>query len=227
MKHKVIICLFCIILAGLSGCKESALKSIDEGEIHYKIRYVDRDAVLPDDLMPDNMIVKFKNDKILMEIMSPIGNNGVYNIIDPEQKQISTFFRIMGMKYYYVGTTEEVSPGIDPLPDMKIEYTDKVSRILDFECRKVIVTLPERDLYYELWYTDEIDIDSPNLSSPFEAIDGVLMNFFFYMGDIIIEFDAEAIYLKDIPDKSFETKENYRRIDRKSMDDLIISMMNL
>lgn len=211
----------------MSGCKESALKSIDEGEIHYKIRYVDRDAVLPDDLMPDNMIVKFKNDKILMEIMSPIGNNGVYNIIDPEQKQISTFFRIMGMKYYYVGTTEEVSPGIDPLPDMKIEYTDKVSRILDFECRKVIVTLPERDLYYELWYTDEIDIDSPNLSSPFEAIDGVLMNFFFYMGDIIIEFDAEAIYLKDIPDKSFETKENYRRIDRKSMDDLIISMMNL
>lgn len=216
-----------MILVGLSGCKKSAFKSIDEGEIHYKIRYVDRNAVLPDDLMPDNMVVKFKNNKILMEIMSPIGNNGVYNIIDPENKEIRTFFRVMGMKYYYMGTTDEIPPGIDPMSDMDIEYTSQVSTILDFECRKAVIRLPGRDFNYEIWYTDEIDINNPNLSSPFESIDGVLMNFFFLMGDIIVEFDAEAIYLRDVPDKDFEKKENYRRIDRKSMDDLIVSMMNL
>ncbi len=216
-----------MILVGVSGCKKSAFKSIDEGEIHYKIHYVDRNAVLPDDLMPDNMVVKFKNNKILMEIISPIGNNGVYNIIDPENKEIRTFFRVMGMKYYYMGTTNEIPPGIDPMSDMNIEYTEQVSTILDFECRKAIISLPGRDFNYELWYTNEIDIDNPNLSSPFENIDGVLMNFFFLMGDIIVEFDAQAIYIRDVPDKDFEKKENYRRIDRKSMDDLIVSMMNL
>ncbi|MFP4488650.1 MAG: hypothetical protein ACLFN1_05040 [Bacteroidales bacterium] len=227
MRHKVIIYLFCMSLVVLSGCKESAFKSIDEGEIHYNIRFVDRNAVLPDDLMPDKLVIKFKDDKILMEIESPIGNNGVYNIIDPEKKEIKTYFRIMGIKYYYTGTTDEIPPGIDPMSDMTIEYTDQSSTILDFECRKAVVNLPGRDLSYGLWYTDEIDIDSPNLSNPFQGIDGVLMNFFFLMGDIIVEFDAEAIYHRDVPDKDFEKKENYRRIDRKSMDDLITSMMNL
>ena len=47
------------------------------------------------------------------------------------------------------------------------------------------------------------------------------------MGDIIIEFEAEGIYLRSIPDKAFERGENFRRIDRKSMDDLIASMMSL
>lgn len=216
-----------MILVGLTGCTKSPLKSIDEGEIHYKITFHDRNAVLPDELMPSSMVVKFKDDKTLMEITSPIGNNGVFIISEPDKNQMQTFIRVLGMKYYYMGTTDEIPPGINPMNNMDLETTNQVSKILDLKCRKVIVRIPEKDFTYELWYTEEIDIKNPNSYNPFKDIDGVLINFFFMMGDIIVEFEAEGIYLRSIPDKVFERGENFRRIDRKSMDDLIASMMSL
>ena len=227
MNHRVVICLFCLILVGSHACKKSPFKSIDEGEIHYKISIQNRNAILPDEFMPTHMIVKFKDDKIMMDISSPVGNNGISNIIYPGKNEIRTFFRVMGIKYYYLGTTDEVFPGIDPMPDMEIENTGQVSTILKLECKKSVVTLPEKDFSYELWHTEDIDIDRPNIASPFEDIKGVLMNFFFLMGDMTVEFEAEAIYLQPVPDKVFEEKENYRRISRKSMDELIASMMSL
>lgn len=227
MRYKVFTFIVCIILLGLSGCNKSPLKSIDEGEIHYKITFHDRNAVLPDELMPSSMVVRFKNDKTLLEITSPIGNNGVFIITKPDNNQIQTFIRILGMKYYYQGPADEIPPGINPMSGMNLEYTNEEATILDLKCKKTIVTIPEKDFTYDLWYTEEIDIKEPNSYNPFKDIDGVLINFFFIMGDITIEFEAEGIYLRPVPDNVFEKGQNFRRIDRKSMDDLIASMMSL
>jgi len=223
----VITYLFCLILVGLTGCEKSSLNSIDEGEIHYNITYHDRNAVLPDELMPNSMTVKFKDDKTLMEITSPIGNNGVFIITEPDEKKIQTYIRILGMRYYYEGLAGEVPPGINPMDSMQIELTKEEDKILDLDCKKAVVTIPDRDFTYNVWYTRNIDIKNPNDSNPFKVIDGVLINFFFLMGDIIIEFEADGIYLKSISDKSFEKSDNFRRIDRQSMDDIIGSMMSL
>jgi len=220
-------CLILIILPGLSSCKELSLKSIDEGEIHYKITFHDRKAILPDELMPNTMVVKFKDDKTIMEITSPIGNNGVFIITEPDKNQIQTFLRVLNMKYYYEGPADEIPPGINPMEGMDIENTLYVSNILNLKCRKAIVRIPEMDFSYDIWYTEDLGIKKPNFSNPFRDIDGVLINFFFLMGDAMIEFEAEGIYQRPIPDKVFEKGEDFRRIDRKSMDDLIASMMNL
>lgn len=203
------------------------MKSIHEGEIHYRITYQERNAILPDELMPGSMIVKFKDDKTVMEITSPIGNNGVFIITEPDKKQIRTFLSVLNMKYYYVGPSGEIPPGINPMESMKIEETGQVATILDMECRKAVVSIPEKDFTYDIWYTENLGIKKPNSSNPFKIIDGVLINFFFMMGDAMIEFEAEAIYQKPIPDRVFEKGEEFRRIDRKSMDDLIASMMSL
>ena len=88
MRYKVFTYAVCMILVGLAGCNKSPVKSIDEGEIHYKITFHDRNAVLPDELMPSSMVVKFKDNKTLMEITSPIGNNGVFIITEPELKTV-------------------------------------------------------------------------------------------------------------------------------------------
>lgn len=218
---------FLLILAALSGCKESSLRSFDEGEIHYNIIFHDRNAVLPDELMPSSMIVLFKDDKTLMDISSPVGNNGVFIVNEPGENQSRTFLRVLGMKYFYQGTADEIPPGIDPMKSMTVELTNQVSSILDLKCKKAIIRIPEKDFSYDIWYTDELEVSSPNDSTPFKEIDGVLMNFFFLMGDIMVEFKVDGIYERPVPDKVFEKGDDFRRIDRSSMDELITSMMNL
>jgi len=227
VRYKVFTYVVCLILVGLAGCNKSPVKSIHEGEIHYKITFHDRNAVLPDELIPSSMVVKFKDNKTLMEITSPLGNNGVFIITEPDKNQMQTFIKILGMKYYYLGTADEIPPGINPMNNMHLKTTSQESSILDLKCMKAVVSLPDKDFTYDIWYTKEIDIKNPNSFNPFREIDGVLINFFFMIGDTIIEFEAEGIYMHQIPDKDFEKGENFRRIGRKSMDDLIASMMSL
>ena len=73
-----------LILIISYSCNEKGGKYINEGEIHYNIDYISGTGTLSNDLKPKTLIVSFKNDKILFEILSPIGNQGIINLVNPE-----------------------------------------------------------------------------------------------------------------------------------------------
>ncbi|MEZ5010528.1 MAG: hypothetical protein R2744_02305 [Bacteroidales bacterium] len=227
MRNTRIIIFSFFIISALAGCKNDSVKHIDEGEIHYNLTYIGRVGTVSEAMLPNSMVVKFKNNKILMEIMTPIGNNGIFNIIDPEQEKVETFIRLLGMRFYYSGVYGEVPPGIDPMEDMVIVKTGKKKDVFGLECLNAVATIPSTGYTYDLWYTDKISIDNPNQSTPYKDIEGVLVSFFYRMGDMIVEFDADGLYKKTIPDKDFITDEKYRKINREDMDSIISKMMNL
>lgn len=227
MRSFQIIAVSLLIISGLAGCKKSPGRNFNEGEIHYSISYIGRVGSVSEAMLPNMMVVKFKDNKILMEIMTPIGNNGVFNIIDPAQNRIDTFMRILGMKFCYIGEYGEIPPGIDPMEDLLIEKTGAEREMFGLNCTQAKASLAEEGYEFELWYTKEIGINDPNFSTPYSTIDGVLITFFYRMGDMIVEFSAEGVYMKPVPDKDFIVEENYRKIDRKDMDSIISKMMNL
>ncbi len=53
------------------------------------------------------------------------------------------------------------------------------------------------------------------------------MSFFFFMGDAEMDFSAEAVYRKEIPDKTFERKEKYKRISREEINRFIDKLISL
>jgi hypothetical protein len=130
------------------------------------------------------------------------------------------------MKYYYAGIDDEIPPGLASMQGMIIKKTDDTGEIIGFKCQRAEVILPSMpDSVFEIWYTDEINIDRPNSANPFKEIDGVLLNFFFFMGDREFIFEAESIYNKEIPDKVFERRFKYTPISKGLMDTLIIRLV--
>ena len=218
MRYIRIILLAIIVFSALEGCKKSGLKNLDEGEIHYSIKYKGRQGTISEALMPDNMIVRFRNNKILMEIMAPIGNNGIYTLIDQESNSMETFITLM------VG---EIPPGIDPMSDMIIEKSSLTREFFGLECKHATATVPGTDFSFDLWYTTELGLHNPNISTPFSSIEGVLLLFFYRMGDVIVEFEAQGIYNRSIPDKELTVGDKYREIERAPMHSIISKMMNL
>ncbi|MCD4769837.1 MAG: hypothetical protein K8R35_06700 [Bacteroidales bacterium] len=227
MKNYIASLLTSITLLGLTGCNKSSVKTIDEGEIHYKIIYNGRQGNMPEELMPGNLVVKFKNDKSVMEITTPIGNNGIYNIFDPDNGTNHTYISFLGLKYFYIGETGEIPPGIDPMEDLVLKKTDKVKNIGGFQCKHATAEINGIKRTFDIWYTSEIDLSDPNSSTPFNELDGVLLNFFYRMGEMIVEFEAEGIYPRPVPDKDFYKGDKYRRIKREDMDSIISKMMSL
>lgn len=217
-----------VIIALISNsCGKKSGKNINEGEIHYSIEYSGSIGSYMD-FMPRTLVVSFKEDKILFDISAPIGNSGIMNLSNPEKGIFDTYISLLTMRYYYPAKPGEIQPGFDAMQDMNIRKTQKTSQICGFNCKSAEVTFPgEKGIVHEIWYTEEIKARNPNSSNPFSEIDGILMSFFFLMGDAEMKFTAESVYRKDIPDKVFERKEKYKRISREEISKFIDRLISI
>jgi hypothetical protein len=220
--------LFIAIIFAMTGysCKDRGRKNINQGEIHYNIDYVG-DFGVPKEFLPKNLIISFKNDKLLYD-MSGLANSGIFNLINPEKGIYDTYFSIPPRRYYYAGIKGELYPGFSAMEGMVLKKTNKTAIICGFNCKNAEVTFVDsRDTTYNIWYTNEIKIENPNASTPFSQIDGVLMNFFFFIGKSEMHFTAEGVYRKSISEETFERKIKFTRISREDITRLINKLGNL
>jgi hypothetical protein len=218
-----------VILAVTSlSCKERGGKYIDQGEIHYNINYIGNFGPMPKEVLPKNLVVSFKDDKILFEMVSSFGNSGILNLANPEKEIFDTYFSLFTLKYYYPVKPGELFPGFEEMDGMVLNKTTKTSVICGYNCKNAEVTIPsQKDKIFQVWYTDEIDVKKPNTATPFNQIDGVLMSFFFILGPAELHFDAETVYKKEIPDESFERRQKFVRVSREEIDSFINKMISL
>jgi hypothetical protein len=220
--------LFIIVVFAVIGysCKEKGVKSIDQGEIHYRIDYVGKSGV-PKEFLPQNLVVSFKKNKTLFEMIG-IGNSGIINLANPEKEIFDTYFSVFTNRYFYAAEPGELYPGFESMDGIKIKKTSQTSVICGFNCKNAEITFPfSKDKVYEIWYTYDIKIKNPNASTPFRDVDGVLMSFFFIMGTSEIHFSAESVFKKDIPDQTFERRDKYKRVSRKEIDKVINMLIRL
>lgn len=222
--------LFIVVILAVTGCscKEKGLKNIDQGEIHYNIDYIGSVGSVPREVMPKNLVLSFKNNKILFEMVSLFGNSGIINLSNPEKGIFDIYFSLFTIKYFYAAASGELFPGFDSMDGMILKKTSKSSVICGFKCKNAEVTFPsDKNKIYEVWYTNEIKVKNPNASNPFSQIDGVLMSFFFLLGPTELHFTAETVYKKEIPDETFDRREKFVRVSRDDINKFINQMISL
>jgi hypothetical protein len=95
--------LFIAVIFAITGysCKQKGGKYINQGEIHYNIDYIGNLGSMPKEVLPKNLIVSFKDDKILFEMISSFGNSGIINLTNPEKEIFDTYFSLFTLKYFY------------------------------------------------------------------------------------------------------------------------------
>jgi hypothetical protein len=228
VRFRILLLIAGIIISVNFSCREKGGKFIDQGEIHYNIEYIGTTGTFSKDLMPKNLVVSFKDNKILFEIMAPIGNSGIFNLVNPELNLYDTYINFVGTRLYYAGKPGEMHPGFGSMAGMEVRKTNRTTVMCGYNCKNAEVTFPaDRSKIYNVWYTDEIKVKNSNMSTPFNEIDGVLLSFFFFMGKSEMQFDAESIYEKEIPDKTFERRPKFKLVNKVSMDKIITDMVNL
>ena len=216
-------------MASSYSCKnQRGGKDINEGEIHYSIEYGGNLGGVPKEVLPKTLVIYFKQNKILFEMVSVFGNSGISNLSNPETGIYDTYFGLFALKYCYEASKGELFPGFDAMKGIEIKKTLRTDVICGFDCRSAEVTFPfDRNKVMTIWYTDDIDVKKSNMSTPFEKIDGVLLDFFFYLGETEIHFSAENIYNKEVDDKIFERRSNYKRVTKEELDMFINRMVKL
>ncbi|MDX9812887.1 MAG: hypothetical protein RBU28_10890 [Bacteroidales bacterium] len=217
-----------VVFAAAGSCKNKSDGDISEGEIHYSITYNGNTSPVPREIMPKDLIVTFKEDNILFEIISPFGNSGIVNLSNPSEEIFDTYISIFTLKYFYAAEPGEIHPGFDAMQGMEILKTDSTREICGYLCKNARVSFPgDPSKVYDIWYTTGIDVENPNISTPYRDIDGVLMSFVFIIGGSELHFMAENVYSKTIADDRFSRREKFSRISRDDINRFISRMISL
>lgn len=228
MKNRYLPFFYVLVLIFLlASCKgDSAYKNMREGEIYYNIKYISNPSSLSSDLLPKELVIAFRNDLFNTSLRTPIGNSGITTVINPKENIFDTYLNLLSFKYYFQGNSKDLQPGFSAMKGMTIHDTGRKSVICGFDCRQARVDIPESETTRYIWYTDEIRVEKPNRMTPYREIDGVLMDFFYIIGKAEMQFTADEVIVKQIPDKEFEKKKNYKEVSAKFLDALILKMIS-
>lgn len=221
--------LILVVVLAISGysCNRRGSKYIQEGEIIYSLSYFGS-LTVPVEFLPKNLTVTFKDDKILFELLSPYGKSGIVNLINPENGIYDTYYSFFSRKYYYPASENEIFPGFSGMEGMTVKKTERTAVICGYNCKNAEITLPsDNSKVYNVWYTTEIKVPNSNSANPFRQIDGMLMSFFFRLGDAELHFEAESVYSKSIPDKFFERRKSYKKVTKEDINKFITAMISL
>ena len=93
---------------------------------------------------------------------------------------------------------------------------------MSYRCYKAKGYFADRpDSEFEIIYTKDIDINAPNINTPFEEIDGVLLAFNLRMNSLMMRLEAKSVKKSKISDDTFAIPQDYTKVDFQTITDLI------
>ncbi len=165
---------------------------------------------------PSKMTLKFKQDKFAVE-MSTMGVFTTTFITDPQTKTLTQMVRVWDDKMACVENENDI---IKELEDYKLtfEYTKETKEIAGFKCKKAIATkVNDPSQKFDVWYTEEINVKSPNFSNPYGEIKGMLMEYRLQKFDLELTFKAISVTDEKIPAETFSLPAYYNIVTVDSM----------
>lgn len=201
------------------GCEPSG-GAISEGTIEYKVTYpkMSNDNFMKD-FMPDEMVMKFKDEKYLTELSAGMGMFKTNFLCDGEEEVLAQMVKLINKKYVLVMDKDEVGAFNHETPEYTITKTNEKKMIAGYECHKAVVSLNKgKQEHFDVYYTKEIDIELPNWCTKFKEIDGVLMEYQQERYDICMRFTATKVIPGDISESAFVIGEDYQEVSREKMD---------
>ncbi|MFC2137317.1 hypothetical protein ACFLTE_04005, partial [Bacteroidota bacterium] len=196
---------------------------IKEGYIEYEVIYLNKEKEsLYSFMLPKTMVMAFKKNRIKSSLNGFSGNFAFSTILNTKSDSSIALFQIMNQKYYYLETNKGQSELFGNLPGIKIEESKDTSVISGITCNTAYINSTQDSFApFNISYTKNIKIHNPNKKNPFYKIDGVLLDFQVNMYNMDMRFIAKKVIERDVPDSIFQIPDEYKRINRETVDKII------
>lgn len=224
MKY-ILSCITVLLLFSACGTEsESGLYKF--GKIEYKITYLENNLQnISPSLLPKRMKLEFDQEHSVNLIEGFMGIFKLNNIINYKHKRSSTVLEVLNKNYIYNGKKGDEMCCFDSMRGMKVKHTDETKIIAGLNCKKAIVELPETEEIFEVYYTTDISLSNPNITNPYEDIDGVLMDFQLSMSGMKMKFTAEKFQQMENLAVNVNLPVNSSEVTREQMTQIMNKLM--
>ncbi|HEX7412415.1 MAG TPA: hypothetical protein VF411_00110 [Bacteroidia bacterium] len=215
---------FCIILLAFfaSSCKYANPKYIKEGVIEYDVKPVDESNPMAG-LAPGKMTVKFKDNMLVAE-MSTMGVFTTTFIFNPIKKNLIQLVKVFDVKQACIDDEKSIAEE-NKNYELVFEETNEKKEIAGYKCKKVVATMADDpSKIFNVWYTEELNINNPNANTPYDKLKGMLMQYRLKKFGLELEFTAKGVEKEKISNEEFELPAYYKVISKKEMDEFFKSL---
>lgn len=204
------------------GDSKRTENSLTEGLIEYNAEVVDQSHPMAG-LAPGSATVKFKNNKLEIE-MSTMGIFNTTFISNPAKKTLSQMVKFMDIKNACIQTEKDLEPD-NKAYALKFEECKETKKIAGYTCKKVKATMVnDPSVTFDVYYTDELGMDSINNMGPYKEIKGMLMHYRLKKLGLEMAFTATAVKKEVIKEEDFEIPAYYKIVTRPEMEQLFVDI---
>lgn len=207
-------------MVGLWSCggSKKSENALTEGVIEYNAEVVDQSHPMAG-LAPGSATVKFKDNRLQVE-MSTMGIFNTIFISDPGKKTLTQMVKFMDIKNACIQTEADLVQENKDY-ELKLEEVKGTKKIAGYNCKKVKATYVNNPSEsFDVYYTDELGLDSINNIGPYKQLKGMLMQYRLKKLGLEMCFTATAVKKEEIKDDIFEIPAFYKIVTRPEMEKL-------
>ncbi len=220
--------LLTLLVILLADCNRGKRPGVTEGRIDFKITYEQQEVGgYSASLLPAKMTMEFSDNMVKNTIQGGMGFFNLVNVSDLNNYQFITYLKFIDKRYIFKGDKNEPPCCFGLMDGMDIEFTRQTKEIIGFDCRKAIASFPDGDIEsFDIWYTEELQLNKPNGSSPFQKIPGVLLEFNTIMGNANMHMVAKSCDVTRIPARIFELPKNYTQVSKLEIETILNALLD-
>lgn len=185
------------------GCKHAAGDGSREGKVLYEVSYSDTLKNGPfAAFLPKEMTLYFKDNKTNAEFKAGMGLITTRFLSDADERKFSTIFKGFGKKSAMIFDERAVEKNFLDRVNLKLVETGNTKDIAGMKCREVNVT-DSTDNTYQVYYTEDVNLESPNWCTPFRDIDGLMLEYSVKVNNIVMNLKAKSIVFEKVDSAQF------------------------
>jgi hypothetical protein len=216
MKKRSILFGIIGIVMWAAGCKQTDEKFISEGEIVYDATVIDQNNPMAT-MAPSKMTVHFKANKSCAEMSAGMGLFSTSFISDPEKKSVTQLVKILNKKFLSILDEKAINKENEHFP-IDLILTKETKIIAGYKCMKAhVIPKDKAATPFDIYYTEELNIQNPNFTNPFHMVDGVLMEYQLKKFGLEMRFVAKSVTKDLVDDKCFQIPYDYKKVTEKEM----------
>ena len=206
------------------ACNEISNKVFDhrisEGTIEYKVSFPEiSDESITATLLPETMIYSFKENQFasFFEAAGGVFKNKI--IANRTNKRVDHELKVFRKQIKVMMDETDVLQMLADYPKMTVIKTDDTDSIAGLPCKKALIVFEEVEIpEIEVYYTNEIKMDTPNWCTQYHEIEGVLMAYEIEEFGIRMRLEATSVDPSEVSPELLSPDEGYQSISRDEMD---------
>ncbi len=217
----------CLVLTALlfNGCRRSIKlpETVKAHYVKYRVEYLEEKAGdIPTRILPAHMDTYYTRYYVLTRIEGFFNQFSLIQIANLRHKKVTTLLNFFGNKVYYCGENGELPASIIEPASLDYRFTGETSVIGGLNSERIEVNTGEEQ--FSIYCTRDFSVRRPNITTPYHSIDYPLSEFRIQLGLLKMHLICAEFETKTIESEIFTIPEDYRRVSRRAMEEIINSL---